>query len=86
MGSVKGVTPTDRLSGFGTGLATDSDFGERVPRGHGSPYSNPNGSVFASFFRSLATQNSRIVVDLHIWVDLINKSGWGYSDRSNWPR
>jgi len=30
----KKTTPTDRLSGFGTGLATNSDSGERVPRGH----------------------------------------------------
>src|SRR5713226_9037434 len=28
------VTPTDRLSGFGTGLATNSESLERVPRGH----------------------------------------------------
>jgi hypothetical protein len=33
------MTPTDRLSGFGTGLATNSDSGERVPRGHCSQYS-----------------------------------------------
>jgi hypothetical protein len=32
------VTPTDRLSGFGTGLATNSDSFERVPRGHLSQY------------------------------------------------
>src|SRR5207248_10150599 len=51
----KKTTPTDRLSGFGTSLATNSDSGERVPRGHQSPYSNPNGSGRASFFRSLAT-------------------------------
>jgi hypothetical protein len=50
------MTPTDRLSGFGTGLATNSDSGERVPRGHCSQYSTPNGSGRASFFRSLATQ------------------------------
>jgi len=50
------MTPTDRLSGFGTGLATNSDSGERVPRGHCSRYSTPNGSARASFFRSLATQ------------------------------
>src|SRR5438874_10359089 len=50
------MTPTDRLSGFGTGLATNSDSGERVPRGHHSQYSTPNGSDRASFFRSLATQ------------------------------
>src|SRR5437867_11437890 len=30
----KKMTPTDRLSGFGTSLATNSDSGERVPRGH----------------------------------------------------
>ncbi len=30
----KRVTPTDRLSGFGTGLATNSDSSERVPWGH----------------------------------------------------
>jgi len=29
------MTPTDRLSGFGSGLATNSDSGVRVPRGHG---------------------------------------------------
>src|SRR5438067_3171902 len=50
------MTPTDRLSGFGTGLATNSDSGERVPQGHHSQYSTPNGSDRASFFRSLATQ------------------------------
>ena len=50
------MTPTDRLSGFGTGLATNSDSGERVPRGHHPQYSTPNGSARASFFRSLATQ------------------------------
>jgi len=50
------MTPTDRLSGFGTGLATNSDSGERVPRGQDSQYSAPNGSARASFFRSLATQ------------------------------
>jgi len=50
------VTPTDRLSGFGTSLATNSDSGERVPRGHHSQYSTTNGSARASFFRSLATQ------------------------------
>src|SRR5438552_11135070 len=50
------MTPTDRLSGFGTGLATNSDSGERVPRGQHSQYSTPNGSARASFFRSLATQ------------------------------
>src|SRR5205823_12764965 len=32
----KKTTPTDRLSGFETGLATNSDSGERVPRGHRS--------------------------------------------------
>jgi len=53
------MTPTDRLSGFGTGLATKSDSGERVPRGHCSQYSTPNGSAGASFFRSLATQKVR---------------------------
>jgi hypothetical protein len=50
------MTPTDRLSGFGTSLATNSDSGERVPRGQCSQYSTPNGSAGASFFRSLATQ------------------------------
>ena len=30
----KRVTPTDRLSGFGTGLAANTDSGERVPWGH----------------------------------------------------
>ncbi len=55
----KRVTPTDRLSGFGTGLATNSDSGERVPRGHYAQYSTRNGSARASFFRSLATQKSR---------------------------
>src|SRR5207245_8753248 len=55
----KRVTPTDRLSGFGTGLATNSDSGERVPRGHYAQYSTPNGSARASFFRSLASQKSR---------------------------
>src|SRR5438105_15231872 len=44
------MTPTDRLSGFGTGLATNSDSGERVPRGRYSQYSNPNGSAHAFFF------------------------------------
>ena len=29
----KEMTPTDRLSGFGSGLATKSDSVERVPRG-----------------------------------------------------
>jgi len=52
----KKATPTDRLSGFGTGLATNSDSGERVPRGHCLQYSTPNGSAGASFFRSLAIQ------------------------------
>ena len=52
------MTPTDRLSGFGTGLATNSDSVERVPRGHSSQYSDPNGSARASFFRSLATQEN----------------------------
>jgi hypothetical protein len=41
----KEVTPTDRLSGFGTGLATNSDSVERVPRGHLSRYSDPNSSA-----------------------------------------
>jgi hypothetical protein len=50
------MTPTDRLSDFGTGLATNSDSVERVPRGQCSQYSNPNGSAHASFFRSLATE------------------------------
>lgn len=50
------MTPTDRLSGFGTGLATNSAAGERVPRGHCSQYSSRNGSAHASFFRSLATR------------------------------
>jgi hypothetical protein len=31
----KEMTPTDRLSDFGTSLATRSDSVERVPRGHG---------------------------------------------------
>jgi hypothetical protein len=53
------MTPTDRLSGFGTGLATNSDSGERIPRGQDSQYSTPNGSARASFFRSLATQKAR---------------------------
>src|SRR5258708_15680555 len=34
------MTPTNRLSGFGTGLATNSDSGERVPQGQGQRYSN----------------------------------------------
>ena len=51
------MTPTDRLSGFGIGLATYSDSVERVPRGHLSQYSDPNGSAHASFFRSLATRH-----------------------------
>jgi len=50
------MTPTDRLSGFGTGLAANSNSVERVPRGHCSQYSTPNCSASASFFRSLATQ------------------------------
>jgi hypothetical protein len=29
------MTLTDRLSGFGPGLATNSDSSERVPQGHG---------------------------------------------------
>ena len=53
------MTPTGRLSGFGTGLATNSDSSERVPRGHYAQYSTPNGSARASFFRSLATQKFR---------------------------
>ena len=55
---IKRVTPTDRLSGFGTSLATNSDSGERVPRGHCEQYSDPNGSARASFFRSLATRDN----------------------------
>jgi hypothetical protein len=46
----KEVTPTDRLSGFGTGLATNSDSVERVPRGHVSRYSDPNSSAMHLFF------------------------------------
>src|SRR6266566_4482966 len=34
------MTPTDRLSGFGTGLATISDSGARVPRGRNQLYSD----------------------------------------------
>src|SRR5207245_6780799 len=34
------MTPTDRLSGFGTGLATNSDSGARVPRGQNQLYSD----------------------------------------------
>jgi len=59
------MTPTDRLSGFGIGLATYSDSVERVPRGHLSQYSNPNGSAHASFFRSLATRHPPMLVDLN---------------------
>ena len=32
------MTPTDRLSGFGTGLATNSDSLVRVPQGHCEQY------------------------------------------------
>jgi len=32
------MTPTDRLSGFGLGLATNSDSVERVPRGQNEHY------------------------------------------------
>jgi hypothetical protein len=53
------MTPTDRLSDFGTGLAANTDSGERFPWGHRSQYSNRNGSGDASFFRSLATQHCR---------------------------
>jgi hypothetical protein len=34
------MTPTDRLSGFEAGLATNSNSGERVPRGHIEHYAN----------------------------------------------
>src|SRR5438445_6075099 len=71
------MTPTDRLSGFGTGLATNSDSGERVPRGHHSQYSTPNGSARASFFRSLATQEPSGVGDRDIPVDVVNEPGRG---------
>ena len=32
------MTPTDRLASFRTGLATNSDSGERVPQGHNEQY------------------------------------------------
>ena len=57
------MTPTDRLSDFGTGLATNSDSVERVPRGHYAQYSSPKGSAHVSFFRSLATRDA--------WVGLM---------------
>src|SRR2546427_8572237 len=46
----KKKTPTDRLSRFGTGLATNSHSGERVPPGHLSMCSHPNRSSHPSFF------------------------------------
>ena len=55
-GPEKEMTPTNRLSGFGTGLATNSDSFERVPQGRWLPYSNPGGSAGKSFFGCLATQ------------------------------
>src|SRR5947209_12202739 len=74
----KKTTPTDRLSGFGTGLATNSDSGERVPRGHHSQYSTPNGSARASFFRSLATQEPSGGRSRHS-IDVVNEPGRGCS-------
>src|SRR5207245_9514780 len=74
----KRVTPTDRLSGFGTGLATNSDSGERVPRGHYAQYSTPNGSARASFFRSLATQEPSGGRSRHS-IDVVNEPGRGCS-------
>jgi len=60
----KRATPTDRLSGFGTGLATSSNSFERVPRGHCQQYSVLKGSATASFFRSLATHDGGVACDL----------------------
>ena len=59
LSETKRMTPTDRLSGFGTGLAANSDSSERVPWGHALRYSYPDGSARACFFSSLATQPPR---------------------------
>jgi len=55
----KQMTPTDRLSSFGTGLATNSDSGSRVPRGRCEHYSDlgavPIGLLFVAWLRETST-------------------------------